>query len=529
MSRGGTEAAAGARPRLRLPTRRLWTPAAALLAAILLVAAALRLWGLDRLSFWHDEGATYFYADNWPWRIWGKDTMPPLHYLLMSIWQRLGEGDWFLRLSSTLASLGAVAVLWRCGLELGGVVVAALAASFLALAPFDLMYAQEYRMYALLELNAGLAMLGLLRLLRQPGEAARPLRAVQLVAGPADTTLWGWRLYALGSLLTLYTHNMGFLWPLTACVGAGLLWHRRGERRRLAVNWLKVNLIVLLLWAVYWPELLRQLDFVANHLFLDAPSFRLMLRHAAEIAFGLGRSAPALAWLLGALSLLLLGLGAWTLRRGGIGAFLLLATVLPPTLEWLISLQHPLFAKRTLIWIALPASLLLAAGLACLWRQKATAPRIAALAALAALLVLRMVFVAETAAREERSDWRGLLAAAAPQFEAGDVLAITPFYDTLALSYYRGRDSAAGTPWPAVAVIGLGYKGREQSIDELRSKVGSLGGRVWAIDSVLMRSGAVDPEDFLAEAFDCTRALQQVAAVNLSAVLYRVGPGCAED
>jgi hypothetical protein len=514
--------------RLAVPARGLWTPAAALLAAILLVAAALRLWGLDRLSFWHDEGATYFYADNWPWRIWGKDTMPPLHYLLASIWQRLGEGDWFLRLSSTLTSLGAVAVLWRCGLELGGVLVAALAASFLALAPFDLIYAQEYRMYALLELNAGLAMLGLLRLLRQPGEAARPLRVVQLVHGPADTTLWGWRLYALGSVLTLYTHNMGFLWPLTACVGAALLWHRRGEWRKLAVNWLKVNLIVLLLWAAYWPELFRQLEFVANYLFLDAPSFPYMLQQAAEIAFGLGRSAPALAWILAALSLVLLSLGAWALRRGGIGGFLLLASVLPPVVEWLISLHHPLFATRTLIWIALPSSLLLATGLAFLWRQRGTAPRVAAVAALATLLALRTVFVAEAAAREERSDWRGLLAAAAPQFEAGDVLAVTPFYDTLALSYYRGRDSAAGTPWPVVAVVGLGYKGREQSIDELRSKVGTQGGRVWAIDSVLMRSGAVGLEDVLAEAFDCARALRQAAAVNLSAVLYRVGPGCAD-
>jgi hypothetical protein len=147
-----------------------WWP----LAALTVLAAALRLSTLDLQSFWYDEaftpvhvlhaslGATlhaFVHTEN----------NPPLWYLVVWAWSRLaGTGEVALRLPSALAGIATVPVAWGIGRELAGRRAALLAGAIVAVNPLLVWYSQEARPYAFYVLFAALALLCMLRADRDP-------------------------------------------------------------------------------------------------------------------------------------------------------------------------------------------------------------------------------------------------------------------------------------------------------------------------------------------------------------------------
>lgn len=127
-----------------------------LLITILLLAFALRTHLLGAQSFWNDEGSSYVQATRSLADIAyhaGRDIHPPLYYWLLVAWRVLaGESEYALRLLSTFASLLTVALTAALGRRLFGGVGALAAALFVAFNSFNIYYAQEARMYALLAL-----------------------------------------------------------------------------------------------------------------------------------------------------------------------------------------------------------------------------------------------------------------------------------------------------------------------------------------------------------------------------------------
>jgi 4-amino-4-deoxy-L-arabinose transferase-like glycosyltransferase len=156
----------------RLSAARLprWWP----LAALTLLAAALRLATLDLQSFWYDEAFTpvhVLHGSLWATLRAVKHTenSPPLWYVLEWADARiLGTGEVALRLPSALAGIAAVPVAWRIGLELAGRRAAILAAALMAVGPLFVWYSQEARAYSLFVLAAALAMLCFVRAQREP-------------------------------------------------------------------------------------------------------------------------------------------------------------------------------------------------------------------------------------------------------------------------------------------------------------------------------------------------------------------------
>jgi len=134
-------------------------------AGILLVLAAgliLRVWHLGARSVWTDEGSTWT-AATLPLRelirfCAEKDASPPLYYLLTSLALRFGDGEAPLRMVSVLASVGLVWLTYRIARLHAGTREATLAAALVALSPFQLLYAQEARTYALVACFAVLAL-----------------------------------------------------------------------------------------------------------------------------------------------------------------------------------------------------------------------------------------------------------------------------------------------------------------------------------------------------------------------------------
>jgi hypothetical protein len=162
--------AAAADTRWRLPG---WSP----LAALVLLAAGLRLSTLGLQSFWYDEAFTPVHVLHAGLgatlrAMVHTENTPPLWYLIEWVDARvLGTGEVALRLPSALAGIATVPVAWAIGRELGGPRAALVTAAFVAVNPLFVWYSQEARAYALFVLMAALAMLCFLRAEREPKRA----------------------------------------------------------------------------------------------------------------------------------------------------------------------------------------------------------------------------------------------------------------------------------------------------------------------------------------------------------------------
>ena len=206
VARRGTGAQGGALAK--------WWP----LAALLVLAAALRLSTLDLQSFWYDEAyvpvhtlhpslmATLRSVEH-------RENTPPLWYVLIWGWSRIfGTGMLALRLPSALAGIATVAVAWGIGQELAGRRAAIATAALVATNPLFVWYSQEARAYGLFVFMAALAMWCWLR-------------------ADADPTPGRLTAFAASGAAALATHYFAVFLLAPMC-----LWLlRRRERWRLAL------------------------------------------------------------------------------------------------------------------------------------------------------------------------------------------------------------------------------------------------------------------------------------------------------
>jgi len=230
---------AGAAVRAR--SARAWWPLAALVA----LAAALRLPTLAQQSFWYDEAfsAVHVFHRSLSSTLSAMahtENSPPLWYLLGWVDVRvLGDGEFALRLPSALAGIATVPVAWGIGRELAGRRAAVIAAALVAVNPLFVWYSQEARVYALFVFTSALAMLCFLRALAQPSRgrmAAFALSgAVALVTHYFSVFLLApmvlWLLYeratrraAVGALAALAVVGGALLPLIIAQGGHGTQW-----------------------------------------------------------------------------------------------------------------------------------------------------------------------------------------------------------------------------------------------------------------------------------------------------------------
>ncbi len=161
-------AAASTRPRLSS-----WWP----LAALIVLAAALRLATLDQQSFWYDEAFTPVHVLHSGLgatlrAVVHHENTPPLWYLIAWADARLfGDGALALRLPSAIAGVLTVPVVWGVAQQLAGRRAALIAAAIVAVNPLFVWYSQEARAYGLFVLTAALALLCFVRALDEPSPA----------------------------------------------------------------------------------------------------------------------------------------------------------------------------------------------------------------------------------------------------------------------------------------------------------------------------------------------------------------------
>jgi mannosyltransferase len=193
-----------------------WWP----LAALTILAAALRLSTLDLQSFWYDEAFTpvhVLHPSLWATlrSVVHTENTPPLWYLVAWADSRvLGTGEVALRLPSAIAGILTVPVAWAIGRELNGLRTAAVCAALVAVNPLFVWYSQEARAYGLFVLMGALAMLCFLRARREP-------------------TSGRMAVFALAAVLALLTHYFAVF--LLIPMVLWLLYEQRSRRAALPV------------------------------------------------------------------------------------------------------------------------------------------------------------------------------------------------------------------------------------------------------------------------------------------------------
>lgn len=355
------------------------------LAAVCLLAFALRVLQLDFQPLWWDEGWSLYFAAadvGSMLRLTAVDIHPPLYYLLLRLWQGaalLGSGPAAIRFLSVIVGTATVPVMYVTGRRLLGEKGGLLAALLLAVSPFHIYYSQEVRMYGLLTLLGLLALYAALRLEELPH------------------SLWVWLGYVGAATAALYTEYYAAALLLGLNVAMVVHWARKRRPWAALWPWWAAQAAVALLYLPWvWYAGGKLLIYVQYKVGAegDAPLglFLYLGRQLAALAWGHTEGPLAAMWWLGLVALAVPALCvAWLLFAGRRGAHragarprgetraagwwpeavAILATGL--VCGFVANLAFPFVAPRTerqLLFLLPVAVLLLTAALLALWERR---------------------------------------------------------------------------------------------------------------------------------------------------------------
>lgn len=201
------------------------------LFVILLWALIFRVAGIDQ-PLWYDEAYTAMLV-RLPFgdmiTATQNDVHPPTWYVITRAFTSLlGITEWTLRLPSLMLGLLAIYLAWRLAEHFVGDSGALVVSGLMAVAPFEIYYSTEARMYALLSVAVLLATLGIVE--RR------------------------WWLTAFGVCLTLYSHNLAVIYlPMLGL----LAWYRIGFRK--AATWMAAGMLP---WLAWLPSVIHQVNMI---------------------------------------------------------------------------------------------------------------------------------------------------------------------------------------------------------------------------------------------------------------------------
>ncbi len=222
-----------------------------MLLVIIAVGLILRLISLAHAgSFWFDETFTLYFARlPWheAWQYLQFENNPPLHFFLAHLFVLLfGGQETLLRLTSLMASIATIPIVYLLGRKLHSRPAGLLAAALFAVSGLSIFNAVEFRMYPLLILLTTGSLYYFLEYLEK---------------GKFRTIIW---LTALNIFLLL-THLTAVMFVVLQ--GAYLLW----KKRNLLWRWLWWQAIPAVFFMVWWlPSFFnRAIEDVANSWFFS--------------------------------------------------------------------------------------------------------------------------------------------------------------------------------------------------------------------------------------------------------------------
>jgi len=341
-----------------------------LLLAGLWVAFALRVCRLGDQNIWWDEGLAIWavrhsFVETTLWT--AGDVHPPLYFWLLWPWVRLaGESEFAARYLTVMVAMLTVAAMVPLGRRLGGRAVGAAALWLLALSRFHVWWSQEMRMYALAALGATLSFYFLARIVSGNTNGGQPqrgqpqggqLQGLPLHPAPGQPQgrnrrgcpYVGWVLATVAALYTLYFSALLLVVQNLYVFVVGL---RRADRWALWRRWLLAQGVALALWAPWLALALPRMRSWSVVQEPVSPGFAFLL-DGVLLTLGISTYVErylgavlvvgvVLLW--GTVSLVIRARRAGTARRTAEGLWLLLlGTLIPPLMVWLVTQPRMLF------------------------------------------------------------------------------------------------------------------------------------------------------------------------------------------
>ncbi len=421
--------------------------------SILLVAYALRIVSLSRQSLWRDEVDAIRFATRPTSQILRMFVRPgengPLYFLTLHPWlAAAGRSEFALRYFSLLWSVLAVALLYALARRWAGTRAAGIAAILMAVAPYQVWYAQEGKMYAMITAMVLFTLYALTRALDDGG-------------------LW-WLATWVSASISLYVHVLAVLVVPLALAIAAIRW--KDVRRHLLGALLCFGGLLLPYLPLAWwhaklfesPKFHPGFPFVPLHTMLE-----ILVNGWSGGILGVPRKEmifPVLVFLLG---------GVFLHRRRKIAVSVALWLLLPPLGLYLVSLKVPLFTDRYLIWVEPAFVLATALGFLAVERSS----KVVAWVLLGMVLGTSLLGVGVQDTRMIKSDFRSAAAFVRSHRDPGDLYVFLMPYIHYTYFYY----DPDARPWREAPYTNGGMS--EPMLEERMEQIVGGHRRVWLVSS----------------------------------------------
>ncbi len=390
------------------------------LVGLTLAGALARAFRLEAQSLWLDELFSVFLARREASEILAgtaQDTMPPLYYLFLHLALQFGSDEIAARSVSVLFGIATIPLFYLLARRLFDARVALIACALLVVSPFQILFAQEARMYAQLTFFSLAAMFFFWRTW-QSGRRQ------------------DWLFFVVFETLAFYSHSLAFL-NLLALDVFGLMQRAQGRERWRALG--LAHLAVAILFAPWLAVLVGQVARVQAGFWGTTPSPLLLLTTPYLFLFGNVTPLFIVPFAL-FVTLALLGLGGLAIRRAFTAAqseraelkFALTVFSVPLLVLYGISLFRPMYVERTLIVASLGLYLWLG------WVMTRAQPR-ALFRVTGGTLITLMVAVLPNYYFNpdvQKPPMREAARALVAQMQSGDVVVHTSDSSALAFMYY---------------------------------------------------------------------------------------------
>jgi len=407
------------------------------LAAVIVISLSVKIIHEGDLPYWLDEGYTAWFAklsfrDIWFW-LPEVEAHPPLYYSLVKLWGLIEADDtglWHRSLSIFLSFLLVVCSYFSTKntasyLQREGSGAALFTSVLICFSPVLVWYSIEARPYILLFLTYSLAIFGL----------------VSIFSDDDRSTLKGWAVFAVGTLLTNWSHHLGGIFTAVLFLSLAAHWALELKFRR--DFFLKLLLCFVLVLALSTPLIIQIARQVINweaSSWVAEPtitSFVQIMRRIfgfgyadklIDTAFGTstiihtGRLALGLATAILSVALVLFGLYQIIRRKAfSLACFFLLSCFAVPVVSFVISILGPnIFLERTLLPGLIPYFMLL--SLAIEFLRSRLLRNIIKIFYVAVLLVGLVAMLRSG----EKEPWDEIMATLATQTRGNDVVLLMP-------------------------------------------------------------------------------------------------------
>ncbi|MCK5594831.1 glycosyltransferase family 39 protein [bacterium] len=413
---------------------------------ILIFGVFLRLYKLGSKSLWLDEACSVYLAKLPLFKMLSQiiksDAHPPFYNLLLYFWVTLGSTEWYVRLLSALFSIITIWIVYLIGKNLFSQKAGIIASLITSVSSYQIYYAQETRLYALITLLCMLSLLILVSALR-------------------TSNIKMWILFTVVNIIALYTYVYSAFFIIGEYIVA--VWFLKSAK-----NSMKIILSTALITCLaFIPEILvlfsRKADIATLLKPFELSSIIIMLPQFVFGYFLLQSGLTAILTFI--LFTIIIAMGVFYDRHNKNIYLLILLIVIPIIITILSPFRTTQFQSKHLIFLS-PIVYLLIAHAITKFPKKSISILAVIFIALLNLASLRIYYSRDFA----KENWRSAALFISKNSMQDDIICYDPPYAGFAFDYYDKT--------------GLKRHGiKRNALPETLSRIINLKRRIWLIQN----------------------------------------------